>query len=153
MKSKIKAIFLSFFLFFSSFLLMPIPAHASLSVCGGTESTTSIAAFNSGSGSNKGCQLSDIFVLIARVANFLIGAAGVFAVFMIVYSGFQMVTSFGNEKSYGTARKHLTNAVIGFILVMIAFMVINTVFLALQSAGILPSNTSLGINFNQILIK
>lgn len=73
------------------------------------------------------CKVSDIFVLIARVTNWLIMVAGVYAVFKIVQAGFNLVISSGNEEAITKNKKGIANAIVGFVFTMMAFMFINTV--------------------------
>ena len=80
-----------------------------------------------GGDGEKTCDVKDIFVLIARVTNWLLMAAGVYAAYKITQAGFNMVTSMGNEESITKNRKSLSNAVVGFVFTMMAFMFINTV--------------------------
>ncbi len=98
------------------FVLLALPFLASaagLVPCGGpTESP---------------CTVTDIFVLIARLTNVLIALAGIYAVYVIIGAGFWLVISMGNEEKITQHRKALTQAVVGFMLIMIAFMVVNTV--------------------------
>src|SRR5436305_260538 len=75
----------------------------------------------------KPCNVQDVFALFARVTNFLIAFAGVYAVYQIVNAGFWLIVSAGNEEAVSTQKKALTNAVIGFVLVMVAYLLINTV--------------------------
>jgi hypothetical protein len=94
-------------------LTLPFFANAAgLVPCGGT-------------GENP-CTVRDAFYLIARVTNWLISLAGLYAVFQIVSAGFWMVTTMGNEESITKWRKGLSNAVIGFVLVMMAYVFVNT---------------------------
>jgi len=72
------------------------------------------------------CTIKDIFVIIARVTNILIGIAGIYAVYVIIGAGFWLITTMGNEEAITKNRKALTQAVVGFVLVMMAFMFINT---------------------------
>ena len=79
-----------------------------------------------GEGENP-CKLEDIFYLIARVTNWLLMMAGIFAVFQIVNAGFWLVVTMGNEEKIIQYKKALSNAVVGFGLVMMAFLLVNTV--------------------------
>lgn len=79
-----------------------------------------------GTSTTPECTIDHFFVLIANITNFLIAAAGAFAVFMIIISGFKMVTSGGDQGQLTKAKSGLTNALIGFILVMIAYAAVNT---------------------------
>jgi hypothetical protein len=73
------------------------------------------------------CTFTDIFVLIAEATDWLIGMAGVYAVFKIIDGGFWLVVSMGNEETITQRKEEVTDAVLGFVLVMLAFMLVNTV--------------------------
>jgi hypothetical protein len=116
----------------SLFLFAPLFASAAgLVPCGGysTDST-------------KPCTVKDIFVILARVTNFLIAMAGVFAVYEIVMAGFYMVISAGNEEAITKRKEQITSAVIGLVLVMMSYMFINTVvnFMLTRDAVTDPKN-------------
>ncbi len=72
------------------------------------------------------CTVLDIFYMIARVTNWLIVMAGVYAVFQIVSAGFWLTVSAGNEESVTKWTKALRQAIIGFFIVLGAFMFMNT---------------------------
>jgi len=72
------------------------------------------------------CTIYHIFILIARVTNWLIGLAGVYAVFQIVIAGFWLVVSSGNEENVAKWKKGITNAVVGLVIVLGAYMFMNT---------------------------
>lgn len=63
---------------------------------------------------------SDIYTLIEKITNFLIGIAIVITPIIIVYAGFLYITAGGNEEKVKTAQKVLIWALIGFALVLIA---------------------------------
>ncbi len=89
---------------------------------------------NSGA-SDKMCTVTDLFRVVVIVTNFLIAFAGLIAVLMIVRAGVMMITSAGNPTGYGAAKKSMINAIIGFCLTFLAFMLVNTLL-----------STQLGIN-------
>src|SRR5689334_15026423 len=128
MKSKIKTAILGIFLL-SGVFLQPVYVNGAdgLRVCGGSEN------ISAGATDSSFCQLQDIFKLIAKITNYLIGAAGLFAIVMIVVSGVRLITSIGNDSEVKKGKKGLTNAIIGFVLVLIAYLVINTIFVAIVS--------------------
>lgn len=72
------------------------------------------------------CTVQDVFYLIARVTNWLILMAGVYAVYQIVNSGFWLVASAGEEEAITKRKNGLSNAIVGFFIVMGAFMFMNT---------------------------
>ena len=79
-----------------------------------------------GGGSENPCTVIDAFILIARATNFLIAASSLVLVYFIVNHSFFLVVTLGNEESITTHRTALVNAVIGFVLVMMAFIFVNT---------------------------
>ena len=87
-----------------------------------------------GSGENP-CNVQDIFSLIARVTNWLIYVAGIYAVFQIVNAGFWLIVTMGNEESITKWKGALTEAVVGFVLVMMAYVLINTAVNSILLAG------------------
>ncbi len=86
------------------------------------------------------CQPSDIFKQIARIINFLIGFIGLFVIFRLVVSGFQMVTAMGSEEKIKGARSGITNALIGMVLVFGAYVFVNIIFqlFGVKNFGINP---------------
>lgn len=126
----------------SGILLQPAFAHAAggLQVCGGSEDPSSVQKFQSTS-----CQLEDIFKLIANITNYLMATAGLFAVVWVVIAGFRLVAAAGNEAMIKQGKKGLTNAVLGFVLVMISYIIVNTLFTAIGSRY--------GITYTQTLFR
>ncbi len=128
-------------------LVQPVYAIDSIAVCGGNEATYAdpvklnqpggLDAYNKNS-----CKLVDIFYLVIKVTNFLIGFAGIFAVAMIVFRGFQMVISQGNSEAVSNAKSGLTNAIIGLIIVLLSYLVVAIIFSIFQIKLGLPPGTS-----------
>lgn len=67
---------------------------------------------------------SDLPTFIISLINWLIGFAAVLAVIMIIVSGFQFITAFGDEKKIQKATSSLIFAIVGMVLVFIAPLVI-----------------------------
>jgi hypothetical protein len=80
------------------------------------------------------CTLYDLFSIFARMINFLMALAGFFAIFQIVRAGQSMVLAMGNPESLTAAKGALTNAVLGFALVLIAYILMY--FVIYQLLGI-----------------
>ena len=72
------------------------------------------------------CDLRYVFILIATVTNWLISTAGIYAVYQIVSGGFWLIITMGEEENITKHKKTITNAVVGFVLVMMAFILVNT---------------------------
>ncbi len=65
--------------------------------------------------------------LITTVTNLLLGIAGAVAVIFIIVGGIQYSTSGGSEDKTRTAKSTITNAVIGLIVTILAFVIVNFV--------------------------
>ena len=65
--------------------------------------------------------------IILNIVNFFLGFLGLIAVIMIIYGGITYVTSAGNEEKAGEAKKIIMYAIIGIIIVLISFALVNTV--------------------------
>lgn len=73
------------------------------------------------------CQVIDVFILVARVTNWLLRMASIYAVLKIVQAGFWFTVSQGDEEAISKNKTQIQNAVLGFCLSMIAYMLVNTV--------------------------
>src|SRR3989344_2585977 len=134
MRQKIKYIPLILFaliLIFPVGLVQAKSSGSGLVVCGsgkGDEDLKAAQDFDFEKFKEQSCQLSDIFDQIALVVNALIAFAGVFTVFRLVLSGFQMVAFAGNEAQIKSAREGIKGALIGLILVFLSYLIVNTIF-------------------------
>ncbi len=116
---QITVLFLALFAFSSVFL--PSAIHAADDPTGRT------GLVQCGNKTDDPCTVEDIFNLFVIGTNLLIGAVGLVAILAIVYSGFSMVTAAGNTESITKAKKNLTSAIIGLVLVLLAFILINLI--------------------------
>ncbi|MBU1895526.1 pilin [Patescibacteria group bacterium] len=80
--------------------------------------------------------IADYFQYLYRYS---IGVAGLLAVIMIIVAGFQWITSGGNTSTIGKARTRITRAIIGLLLVVGAYTILNTINPALVNLR-LPQN-------------
>src|SRR3989338_6033179 len=71
------------------------------------------------------CQLGHLFVLIIRTINYLISMAALVAMYFIVTAGFGMVTALGNAEKIQSSKESISHAVIGFAIVILAFVFVN----------------------------
>jgi hypothetical protein len=121
-----------------------------LVICGGDQSeynaalqvntsAASLTNFNSTS-----CQVWQLVPEITHVINWLIAAAGLYFVFRIVVIGFSMVVMSGNAGEIKKLKGDLASAFIGFIIVMLGFIVVNTIYSILQ----IQINGASGFQFN-----
>lgn len=68
--------------------------------------------------------------LILTIINYFLGFLGLLAVIMIIYGGVTYVTSAGNDEAVGNAKKIIMYALIGIIVILLSFVVVNAVLAA-----------------------
>lgn len=65
--------------------------------------------------------------LIIRVIQIILALAGLVAVLVLIIGGFRYVTSFGNEEVTGAAKKMILNALLGIVIIILAFVIVQVV--------------------------
>lgn len=65
--------------------------------------------------------------IILRIVDFFLLFLGLIAVIMVIYGGVTYVTAAGNQESVDKAKKIIMYAVIGIIIVLLSFALVNTV--------------------------
>ncbi len=74
---------------------------------------------------NTGIAASDSLVdLLTKVIKFLLTFAGIIAVGVLVIGGFWYITSAGNEEQAEKGQKAITNAIIGLVVVVLAYTIV-----------------------------
>lgn len=68
--------------------------------------------------------------IILTIINFFLGFLGLLAVIMVIYGGFLYVSSAGNEENVNKAKKILLYAVLGIVVIIISFALVNTLLTA-----------------------
>lgn len=82
-----------------------------------------------------GCNACHLVLLISNVTKWLIGLLMVIFAIMIVSAGFRLATSAGNVEAKASAKKRITNAIIGIIIVLSAWLIIDILMRALLNTG------------------
>lgn len=71
-----------------------------------------------------GLPATDIRLIIANIIRIALGLIGIVLLAIIIYGGFLWMTAAGNEEQIGKAKKTLTNAVIGLIIILSAYAIV-----------------------------
>jgi hypothetical protein len=111
-------------------ILGPLVAQAAIVNCGGTVNHT------------NECQLTDLFLTIANVINLLLSIAWLISMLFILWGGWGMIGSAGNEEAVISAKATFSSAITGFFLVIAAFLLVNFM-ITLISGGNLSVGGSL----------
>lgn len=72
-------------------------------------------------------KLSCIPVVINNVINAALVFSGVIALILIIYSGIKYITSRGDQTAIESAKKTLTYAIIGLIVIFLSFFIVNLI--------------------------
>ncbi len=99
-------------------LTLAAPAAAGLVTCSGTE-----------------CNFCDLAAMVNNIINWLFGFLVLAAVLLFVEAGFRLVTSGGNEDALKYAKNRLTYVVIGFLIMLVSWTVVDTVLQGLTGQG------------------
>jgi amino acid transporter len=70
---------------------------------------------------------TDIRSILTNILTLLIGLAGLVAVALIVWGGFQIATARGNDEIAKSGKKTLTNAIIGLLIIILAYVIVSVV--------------------------
>ena len=71
--------------------------------------------------------ITSIGDIISLILPYLLGGAGLILLLMIIFSGFQFLTSAGDEKGMQAAKGRLTAALAGFIIIFLAYWIVRLV--------------------------
>jgi|SRR3989344_2005165 len=85
-------------------------------------------ATQGGTGLPNDARLSQFIINIINIA---LTIAGLVAVLFLIIGGFRYITSAGNEEVAGNAKKIITNAIIGIIIIILSFVIIRVISNAL----------------------
>lgn len=66
--------------------------------------------------------------IITNLLPYLFGAAGIILLFMIISSGYQMMTSAGDPKKMQAAQGKLTTSIIGVLILFVSFFIVQLLF-------------------------
>jgi len=86
-------------------------------------------------GEATGLSSTDIRISIIRVIRVILGVLGIIALILIVYAGFIWMTSGGNANNIEKAKKILASTVIGLIIIIMAFAIVQYIFKVLEAGS------------------
>jgi hypothetical protein len=73
------------------------------------------------------CQACDFITLATRIIKFLISIMAMLCAIVVAVAGFKIVTSGGEAGAITEARAMITNVVIGFVILLTAWLIVDTV--------------------------
>ena len=113
---------------FAGLLLVPVLALGISAVAGSVDVSAQISdglnSVNTGNGPTNLTGDDGVFTTIVNVLLFIIGAV---SVIMLIYGGIRYTTSGGNANSVTAAKNTIMYAIIGLIIAIFAFAIVNFV--------------------------
>ncbi len=90
------------------------------------------AQFQTPSAGNTGLPNdTSISGFIMKIINIALAVAGLIAVLFLIIGGFRYITSAGNEETAEQAKKIITNAIIGVVVIILSFVIVRVISNAL----------------------
>lgn len=71
--------------------------------------------------------ITDVWVIVMNIVQWLIIAGGYVSLYFIIWGGFKYITSAGDPQKVEGAKNAITNAVIGLIIVLVSVAIVRTV--------------------------
>jgi lysylphosphatidylglycerol synthetase-like protein (DUF2156 family) len=91
------------------------------------DSPGEVAAATGGEGS--------IRALVLKIVNYFLTFLGIVAVLMLIYAGVTYVTAGGEQDKVDSAKKIIMYALVGIIIILLSFAIVNTVLGAASGGG------------------
>ncbi len=77
---------------------------------------------------------TDLLVIIGRIINIALGFVGIVLLVILLYAGYEWMTSGGDPAKVDSAKTRIRNAVIGLVILMMSFAIVNFIMNALIDA-------------------
>ncbi len=112
-----------------SLMLVPNLAMAQTNPCAGSPDPVKCGLDQTKQAYPAGAtQEQDIGALVHTVINWALYLSAIVAVIFIIIGGFRYITSAGNDATATAGRKTLTNALIGLVIVVLSYMIVQVVY-------------------------
>jgi len=69
----------------------------------------------------------DVLQLIAKIISWALYVAGAIAVLFVIIGGYRYLVSAGNEEAAKKGRQTVVNALIGLVIIILAYVIVNAV--------------------------
>ena len=104
-----------------------VPVLSTASLSGSVSAQVSEGINTATTSEMKGKSIDGDKGLIKTVVNVLLWAVGILSVIMIIFSGFRYITSAGDASKTKSAQSTLTYSVVGLIVAIMAYAIVNMV--------------------------
>ena len=109
-------------IFYFIFLIIPVVTFAAgLVPCGGPNEPE--------------CTPCDLLVLAQNVIHYALKIAVAVCIVLIIYGGFRWIFAFGDSNNIAAGQKVIFSALIGLVIILAAWLIVNTVFWLIAYMG------------------
>ena len=115
-KTAIKAAAITTIASISLMMASPVFAQGFINA---TDNPPAISTATNGAGSLR--------ALVLTIVNFFLLFLGLIAVVIIIYAGFLYVTTAGNQEKVESAKKIIMYVIIGIVIILLSFAIVNTI--------------------------
>ncbi|MEK7473665.1 MAG: pilin [Patescibacteria group bacterium] len=116
----------AFLLFLFGSFVLPAPAFAQAPVTEGLKAVGEAGGIAGGE--------TDIMTIIGRIINIALGFVGIVLLVIMLYAGYEWMTSGGDAAKIDSAKTRIRNAVIGLVIITMSFAIVNFILNALIDA-------------------
>jgi len=81
------------------------------------------------------CTACHLLVLVQNVIHFALEAVFIVCICLIIYGGFRWLFSFGKQENIAAGQKIITSALIGLMIVLASWLIVNTIFWIIAMLG------------------
>ncbi|MEZ4180338.1 MAG: pilin [Candidatus Doudnabacteria bacterium] len=92
-------------------------------------------ANNCPEGTGVRCSEGSIVEIFRLVLNWALAIAFLIAVIFLIYGGFQYIFAGGNDDAAGKGSKTITNALIGLVIIVLSFIIVQIVYRFVSGSG------------------
>lgn len=84
------------------------------------------------------CQFCDLITLVNNIVKYIVATAMVLAAVLFAYAGYLFFSSNGSEEKIGKAKNIFKDVIIGFVVALLGFTIVNTLLQTLASGYLAP---------------
>jgi hypothetical protein len=141
MKKKLRTLIILVILFSClNLITAPLTALGATDPCGSTNSISAgVECFGKTAFGQE--EPTNLVIIIADIINVLLGLLAVIFLVLIIFGGFTWMTAMGQEDKIKKAKQTITSAVIGLLIVLLSYAIVNLIIFFLNQSNIFYGST------------
>lgn len=90
-------------------------------------------------GYERMCNVCDLVLMVNNIITWMFGILALLAVMGLMVAGFRLVVSGGDVGAWTSAKQMFTNIIVGFVIVLAAWLIVDTIMKALLDPNLADS--------------